>query len=77
MKGEEQQAVSFAGQQTGFFTLEAVVLELFRAVCETLSAEEDVRGMILASLADYGPAAKNWALNFGSIALEKSLGASN
>ncbi|CAE7428872.1 yojK [Symbiodinium sp. CCMP2456] len=34
---------------------------------------EDVRGMILGTLADYGPDARAWALNFGSIALQKLL----
>eukprot|EP00439_Symbiodinium_sp_Y106_P087385 s33_g48.t1 len=34
---------------------------------------EDVRGMIIGTLADYGPDARAWALNFGSIALQKLL----
>ncbi|CAE7374072.1 yjiC [Symbiodinium natans] len=34
---------------------------------------EDVRAMIVGTVADYGPSAKPWALNFGSLALEKLL----
>ena len=48
-------------------------MESTRAFLKDL-AKADIRAMILSSLADYGPSAKLWAMNFGSVALLKSSG---